>query len=80
MPIERNAMVAQGIKLYFEGIKILKVHIFDKIYDELYKIVYQSLELYKNDRLRAYEPLKLVIRYFGIVGFSKYKLVEMLKT
>jgi hypothetical protein len=30
--------------------------------------------------LGAYEPLKLVIRYIGIVGFSKFKLVEMVKT
>lgn len=75
MIIERNAMMAQGVKLYFEGIKILKDQIFDKIYDDLYRIVYQSLELFKNDRLRAYEPLKLVIRYIGIVGFSKFKLV-----
>ena len=48
MIIERNAMMAQGVKLYFEGIKILKEHLFDKIYDDLYRIVYQSLELYKN--------------------------------
>ena len=38
------------------------------------------MELYKQERLRAFEPLKLVIRYIGIVGFSKFKLVEMVKT
>lgn len=75
MIIERNAMMAQGVKLYFEGIKILKEQLIDKIYDDLYRIVYQALELYKNDRLRALEPLQLVIRYIGIVGFTKLKLV-----
>jgi len=48
MIIERNAMMAQGVKLYFEGIKILKDQVFDKIYEDLYKTVYQSLELYKS--------------------------------
>jgi hypothetical protein len=80
MAIERNAMTSQGVKLYFEGIKILKEQIFDKIYDGLYKIVGQGLELYKNDKLRACEPLQLVIRYIGIVGFSRFKLVKMIKT
>lgn len=80
MIIERNAMLAQGVKLYFEGIKILKEQVFDRIYDDLYKVIYQALELYKNDRLRAYEPLQLIIRYIGIIGFSKFKLVEMVKT
>ena len=75
MIIERNAMMAQGVKLYFEGIKMLKEQLIDKIYDDLYRIVYQALELYKNDRLRALEPLQLVIRYIGIVGFTKLKLV-----
>jgi hypothetical protein len=75
MIIERNAMMAQGVKLYFEGIKILKEQLVDKIYDDLYRIVYQALELYKSDRLRALEPLQLVIRYIGIVGFTKLKLV-----
>lgn len=32
MVIERNAMKAQGIKLYFEGIKIVKEYVVDKIY------------------------------------------------
>jgi hypothetical protein len=32
MIIERNAMKAQGIRLYFEGIKILKTEVIDKIY------------------------------------------------
>ena len=80
MIIERNAMMAQGVKLYFEGIKILKECIIDRLYDEIYRSAYQTLELYKNDKLRAYEPLQLVIRYIGIVGFSKFKLVEMIKT
>lgn len=80
MIIERNAMLAQGIKLYFEGIKILKEQLFDRIYGDLYRIVYQALELYKCDRLRACEPLQLVIRYIGIVGFTKIKLIEMVKT
>ena len=80
MVIERNALLAQGVKLYFEGIKILKEQVFDRIYDDLYKVIYQALELYKEERLRAFEPLQLVIRYIGIIGFSKYKLVEMVKT
>ena len=33
MIIERNAMMAQGVKLYFEGIKILKEEIIDRLYD-----------------------------------------------
>lgn len=33
-------MLAQGIKLYFEGIKILKEVIFEVLYDDLYHIVY----------------------------------------
>ena len=43
MIIERNAMMAQGIKLYFEGIKILKEVLIDKIYEDLYRNVYQAL-------------------------------------
>ena len=80
MIIERNAMLAQGIKLYFEGIKILKEYFVDKIYEDLYRNVCLTLELFKNDKLRAFEPLPLVIRYIGYSGFSKFKLVEMVKT
>lgn len=71
--------MAKGFKLYFEGIKILKEHLFEKIYDSLYQVIEEALELYKSDRLRALEPLQLVIRYIGIVGFTKYKLIEMKK-
>jgi hypothetical protein len=39
MFIERNAMRAQGIRLYFEGIKILKSEIIDKLYDEIYATI-----------------------------------------
>lgn len=43
MVIERNAMKAQGIKLYFEGVKILKEYVIDKIYEDLYRTLYQAL-------------------------------------
>jgi len=33
-------MKVQGINLYFEGIKILKTELIEKIYDELFKAVF----------------------------------------
>lgn len=35
--------------------------------------------LYKGGKLREYEPLQVVIKYIGIVGFTKFKLVDMIK-
>lgn len=80
MILERNAMMAQGIKLYFEGIKILKELVFDRSYEDIYRNVYQTLELFKDGKLNAFEPLQTVIKYIGVVGFTKFKLVEMVKT
>ena len=35
--------MAKGFKLYFEGIKILKEHLFEKIYDSLYQVIEEAL-------------------------------------
>lgn len=79
MIIERNAMKAQGHKLYFEGIRIMKRELIDKIYEETYPAIVDCLEMYKEGRLREYEPLQIVIKYIGIMGFTKFKLVDMVK-
>ena len=70
-------MQAQGVKLYFEGIKVLKSCIFDKIYEDLYHVIYKALEIYKEGLLRSFEPMQILIKYIGIVGFSKLKLIKM---
>ena len=51
----------------------------EKIYEDLYHTIYEALELYKDGLLRAYEPLQIVIKYIGIVGLTKFKLVDMVK-
>ena len=51
----------------------------DRLYNETYQAVLDCLELYKLDRLREYEPLQVVIKYIGIMGFTKFKLVDMVK-
>lgn len=79
MFLERNAMRAQGIRLYFEGIKILKAEVIERLFDDIYAAVFQCLQLYKEGRLREYEPLQVVIKYIGIIGFTKFKLVDMVK-
>lgn len=72
-------MRAQGHQLYFEGIRILKREVVDRIYNDTYQAILDCLELYKQDRLREYEPLQVVIKYIGIMGFTKFKLVDMVK-
>lgn len=37
------------------------------------------MHLYKQGNLREYEPLQIVIKYIGIIGFTKFKLVDMVK-
>jgi hypothetical protein len=80
MIIERNSMRAKGHKLYFYGIEALKREVIDKIFNELYAAIVDCLELYKQGKLREYEPLQTVIKYIGIMGFTKFKLVDMAKT
>jgi len=36
--------------------------------------------LYKGGFLTSIEPLQIIIKYIGIVGFTKYKMVELVKT
>lgn len=51
MFIERNAIRAQGTKLYFTGVKILKTEIMEKIYEDLYEAINLCLESYKESNL-----------------------------
>lgn len=43
MFIERNAIRAQGIKLYYEGVKIMKNEIIEKIYEDMFDAVLKCL-------------------------------------
>jgi hypothetical protein len=72
-------MAMQGIKLYFEGVKILKAEILERLFEDIYTGIFECLQLYKEGKLREYEPLQVVIKYMGISGFTKFKLVDMAK-
>lgn len=37
------------------------------------------MKLYKQGSLEDYEPLQVVIKYIGIIGFTMYKKVDMIK-
>jgi hypothetical protein len=79
MIIEKNSMRAQGHRLYFEGIKILKREVMDRNYGLTYQAILECLEMYRQDSLREYEPLQVLIKFIGIMGFTKFKLVDMVK-
>ena len=39
----------------------------------------ECLDLFKLGKLREYEPLQTVIKSIGIMGFTKFRLVEIVK-
>jgi hypothetical protein len=79
MFIEGKSLRMQGKTLYFEGIRILKQEVIDSIYGLIYAAILECLELFKQGKLREYEPLQTVIKYIGIMGFTKFRLVDMAK-
>ena len=77
MVIQKNSKEYSKTTLFFQGLNILREVIIQYLYDTLFNLIVENIELFQNKKLKSYSELQYLINLIGSCGYTKYKSIKL---